>query len=78
MKWPFRRKREATDLRIFRHPKSGELTLRLEGSVGWPSTWGQPIVQIGVTLTTPLTEPSALQLRDQLNALVRDERLTSE
>jgi hypothetical protein len=77
MKWPFRRKREETDLRIFRHPKTDELTLHMAGSIGWPSAWEQPILQIGVTLTTPLTESVARQLRDQLNVLVHNDQLTS-
>jgi hypothetical protein len=73
VKWPFNRKREETDLRVFRDPKSGELTLRMDGSVGWPSEWEQPIVQFHVRLTTPMTESAARQIRDQLNTLVRGE-----
>ncbi len=73
MKWPFSRKRDETDLRVFRDPKTGELTLRMDGSVGWPSAWEQPIVQLQVRLTTPLTESVARQIRDQLNSLVPGE-----
>jgi hypothetical protein len=74
MKWPFRRKRDETDLRVFRDPKSGELTLRMDGSVGWPSAWEQPIIQMQVKLTTPLTDTVARQVRDQLIALVPEDR----
>jgi len=70
VKWPFRRKRDETDLRVFRDPKSGELTLRMDGSVGWPPAWEQPIVQLQVRLTTPMTESVARQIRDQLDALL--------
>jgi hypothetical protein len=73
VKWPFKRKREATDLRVFRDPKSGELTLRMDGSVGWPSAWEEPIVQLQVRLTTPMTESVARQIRDQLNAFLPGE-----
>jgi len=68
MWWPFRRKREETDLRIFRDPRTGELTLRLQGDVGWPSgDQREPFIQIAVTLNTRLTESSARQLRDQID-----------
>jgi hypothetical protein len=73
MRWPFRRNRDETDLRIFKDSKSGELTLRMDGSAGWPLSWEQPFIQIQVRLTTSLTATVARQLRDQLNALLLDD-----
>lgn len=74
MRWPFRRKRQETDLRIFRDPKTGELTLRLKGDVGWPADEErEPVIQIAVTLNTRLTESAARQLRDQMNAFLPPE-----
>jgi hypothetical protein len=71
MRWPFRTKREETDLRIFRDPKSGEMMLRLQGDVGWPTTWERDaIIQLNVNLSTRITESAARQLRDQINALL--------
>jgi hypothetical protein len=71
MRWPFRRKREETDLRIFRDPKTGELTLRLHGDVGWPADEARvPMIQIAVTLNTRLTESAARQLRDHINTFL--------
>ena len=70
MRWPFRRNRDETDLRVFRDPKSAELILRMDGSAGWPLSWEQPLIQIQVRLTTSLTTGVARQLRDQLNALL--------
>jgi hypothetical protein len=75
MKWPFRRRRDETDIRIFRDPKTGELTLRLNGSLGWPSGQDkEPVVALNVTLSTVLTESVARQLRDQINALISDRK----
>jgi hypothetical protein len=73
MKWPFRRERDETDLRVFRDLKSGELTLRMDGSAGWPTSWEQPFVQVQVRLTTPLSTAVARQVRDQLNSLLPDD-----
>jgi hypothetical protein len=73
MKWPFRRKREETDLRLFRNPKTNELTLSMKGSVGFPLSWIEPIVQMNVNLTTPISDNSARLLRDQLNTLVKND-----
>jgi hypothetical protein len=71
MRWPFRRKRAETDLRVYRDPKSGELMLRLQGSIGWPQDVDRgPILQLAVTLTSRLTETAARQLRDQLDAFL--------
>jgi hypothetical protein len=53
--------------------KSGELTLRMLGSVGWPFGWEQPIFQLEVRLTTPIADAVARQLRDELSSLIHDE-----
>jgi hypothetical protein len=70
MRWPFRPKRPYCDVRAFRDTKSGTLTLRLQGDVGVPSGWEQPILTVGVQLNAALDENSARQLRDQLVDLV--------
>jgi hypothetical protein len=71
MRWPFGKKREQTDLRIFRHPKNGELTLRMRGMVGWPSgDRMQPIIAFEVTIDARVTEEEARLLRDQIDALL--------
>lgn len=59
MKWPFRAKRPHADVRAFRHPKTGELTLRLDGQLGIPSKWEQPIVAMYVRLEAPLSSETA-------------------
>lgn len=70
MKWPFRRKRDETDIRIFRDSKTGELTLRLMGEIGWPSSpEKEPLVTFSVSIKTEITEQVARQLRDQIEAL---------
>ncbi len=66
MRWPFRPKRPYCDVRAFRDTKSGTLTLRLQGDVGVPSGWEQPILTVGVQLNAALDEKTATQLRDQL------------
>jgi|GEM_PF-3678397 len=71
MKWPFRSKKDETDIRIFRDPRTGELTLRLNGEIGWPSRPGaEPLITVGVSLNTRIPESAARQLRDQIDALL--------
>jgi hypothetical protein len=50
MLWPFRPKRPDCDVRAFRDPNSGRLTLRLQGDVGLPLKWEQPILTLEVKL----------------------------
>lgn len=70
MKWPFRHKRPECDIRAFRNPKTGKLTLRLHGDIGVPLSWEEPILTLDVTLDAPISEHVAAFLRDQLLALV--------
>jgi len=71
MRWPFRSKRDETDVRIFRDPKTGELTLRLNGEIGWPAGPDkEPLITFGVSLRTEITEGAARQLRDQIDGLL--------
>jgi hypothetical protein len=72
MRWPFRAKRPDCDVRAFRDPKSGKLTLRLHGDIGFPRTWEEPILTIDVRLDAPVDEAIAVQLRDQLTHLLGD------
>jgi hypothetical protein len=70
MKWPFAHKRPECDVRIFRDPKSGMLTLRLHGDVGVPFRWEEPILTLDLKLEAPMTDEVAAQLRDQLLMLL--------
>ena len=70
MRWPFRSKSTECDVRAFRDPKSGKLTLRLQGNMGVPRKWEQPIISLEVQLSAPLEDLVAAQLRDQLNFLL--------
>jgi hypothetical protein len=71
MKWPFRSKRDETDIRIFRDPKTGELTLRLQGDIGWPTGPDkEPVVTLNVSLRMQIADTAARQLRNQINALL--------
>ena len=70
MRWPFRPKHPECDIRIFRDPKSGKLTLRLYGDVGVPLKWEQPILVMELKLEAPMTDEVAAQLRDQLIMLL--------
>jgi hypothetical protein len=70
MKWPFRAKRPHADVRVFRHPKTGELTLRLDGKVGLPTSWEEPVLVVDVRLEAPLSNDAATGLRDELNHLL--------
>jgi hypothetical protein len=70
MKWPFRPKCPECDVRIFRDPKSGKLTLRLYGDVGVPFKWEEPILLLEVKLDAPMSDDVAAQVRDQLIALL--------
>lgn len=62
MRWPFRTDR-ATDLRVYRDPKTGEITLAMNGEVKFS------ILRIRVMLRDDLSKETALRLRDQINAL---------
>lgn len=70
MKWPFRHKRPTTDVRVFRNPKTGTVTLRLQGDLGIPLRWEQPIITLELRLDTAMSDDIAVQLRDQLLALL--------
>ena len=70
MRWPFRAKRPECDVRVFRAPKTGKLTLRLRGDVGVPSAWEQPILTLEVRLDAAMSDEIAEQLRDQLLMLL--------
>ena len=70
MKWPFQPKEAATDARVYRNPKTGLLTLRLQGDIGLPLRWEQPILNLNVRLEAAMTDDVAAQLRDQLNMLL--------
>lgn len=66
MLWPFRPKRPDCDVRAFRDPNSGRLTLRLHGDIGFPLSWEQPILTLDVKLDAPIEEAVAIQLKNQL------------
>lgn len=70
MKWPFRQKRPECDVRIYRNPKTGKLTLRLCGDVGVPFKWEEPILTLELKLEAPMSDEVGEQLRDQLLALL--------
>ena len=72
MRWPFRAKRPDCDIRAFRDPKSGKLTLRLQGDIGFPLHWEQPILTLDVKLDAPVDETVAIRLRNQLTFLLSD------
>lgn len=74
MLWPFRPKRPDCDVRVFRDPQSGRLTLRLQGDVGFPLEWEQPVVTLEVKLDAPIDEAVAIQLTNQLIFLLGDRR----
>lgn len=62
MRWPFRTDR-STDLRVYRDPKTGELKLALNGEVEFS------IVKLSVAVLADLPKETALNLRDQINAM---------
>lgn len=72
MHWPFRPKRPECDVRAFRDPKSGKLTLRLLGDIGIPPRWEQPILTLEVKLDAPMDEAVAVELKNQLVFLLGD------
>jgi hypothetical protein len=62
MRWPWQPDRD-TDLRIYRDPKTGEPTLKMQGGLDLT------VVTFDVTLHTKVTRDVALRLRDQINAI---------
>ena len=70
MQWPFKTRHAACDARVFQNPKTGKLTLLLQGDVGLPPGWEEPIVSLNVRLEALLSDEAAVQLRDQLIALL--------
>lgn len=70
MRWPFKQRRPEADVRAFRDPKTGQVTLRLNGQLALPPSWDEPIIQLDVRLEAPLTEEAAISLRDQLLHLI--------
>jgi hypothetical protein len=70
MRWPFRAKQPECDVRVFRAPKTGKLTLRLQGDVGFPFGWEQPILTLEIRLDAAMSDEIAEQVRDQLLMLL--------
>jgi hypothetical protein len=68
MKWPFE-SRKSTDIRIFKDPITGDVTLRLVGPIGFPNS-ANPILTLVVTLNVKLDEEGINRLHDQLNQYV--------
>jgi hypothetical protein len=70
MRWPFQQKRPTADVRAFRDPKTGKVTLRLDGQLGLPTSWEEPILVVDIRLEAPLSDETAVAVRDQLNHLI--------
>jgi hypothetical protein len=68
MRWPFKSK-EATDLRIFRDPKTDKVTLRLVGPMCLPNA-DNPIVTISVQMDVHLDPEGIQRLYEQLSHFV--------
>jgi hypothetical protein len=76
MRWPFRSKRD-TDIRIFRDPKTDEITLRLVGPFSWPSEDAAIHIALNVTLDTKLNDEAVQRLYEQLSYFAKD-RIASQ
>jgi hypothetical protein len=72
MRWPFQSKKE-TDIRIFRDPKTDEITLRLVGPICLPSS-ENPILTFTVTLDTKLDAVAIQRLSEQLSYFTNSPR----
>jgi hypothetical protein len=71
MRWPFK-SHKSTDIRIFKDPKTGDVTLRLVGPVNFPTS-ASPILTVFVTLNVKLDEEGINRLFDQLGQYVSDQ-----
>jgi hypothetical protein len=65
MRWPFKSKKE-TDIRVFRNPKTDELTLRLVGPVCLPNI-ENPVVTLSVQMDVKLDQEAIQRLYLQLS-----------
>jgi hypothetical protein len=72
VRWPFQSKKE-TDIRIFRDPKTDEITLRLVGPICLPSS-KNPILTFTVTLDTKLDADGIKRLSEQLSYFTNSPR----
>lgn len=75
IRWPFRSKK-ATDLRIFRDPKTDEVTLRLVGPLCLP-TPENPILSLTVTMDVNLDQEGIQRLYEQLSHFAEREVSTT-
>jgi hypothetical protein len=71
MRWPFRNRKE-TDIRIYRDPKTDEITLRLVGPWCFPSP-ENPIATLTMTLDTKLDAEAIQRLYEQLSHFAKKE-----
>ncbi|RZU41107.1 hypothetical protein BDD14_2603 [Edaphobacter modestus] len=71
MRWPFKSK-AATDIRIFRDPKTDAVTLRLVGPMCFPSTENS-IVTLSVSLNVKLDDEGIQRLYEQLSHYAKRE-----
>lgn len=62
MQWPFRK--TETEIQVYRDPKNQELTLSMK------EDWKLAVLGITVDVRSKLRGEAALQLRDQINALL--------
>lgn len=71
LRCPFRSKKE-TDLRVFRDPKTNEITLRLVGPFSFPGG-DDPMVSFTFTITmdTVLNQEAVERLYEQLSHYVK-------
>jgi hypothetical protein len=71
MRWPFAIKDKTCEVRVFNHPKTGVITLRLQGNLGWPSDSEAPVIQLGAKLEAPIDRDVAEHLLLQLAQVLR-------
>jgi len=76
MRWPFKSKKE-TDIRVFRDPKTDELTLRLVGPVCLPNI-ENPVVTLSVQMDVKLDQEAIQRLYLQLSHFAARETDTAQ
>jgi hypothetical protein len=71
MRWPFKSNKE-TDIRVFRDPKTDEITLRVAGPLSLPSS-ENPIITMYTTVDYALNTEAVQRLHEQLSYFAKQE-----